>query len=256
VSQITAVTFDLWQTLLLDNRETGRARTQVRLEGAKNTLAKFGETYSMDQLELAYQSGTQQCHAIRGEHRDVSFREQVTIFVEGICSDLSERLPEELFQEIAVAYADSFFVHPPRPHPDALAVLDGVKALGLRMGMISNTGMTPGVAFRRFLEQHGMLGYFDILVFSDEVKVCKPSCEIFLMTLRELDAAPEQTIHVGDSVTTDVMGAKRCGLKTVWIEGFSQRENPNDPWSEADASVAELALALPAIQRIAGLGEF
>ena len=40
MSKITAVTFDLWQTLLLDNRELGRARAQVRLEGTQEALAK------------------------------------------------------------------------------------------------------------------------------------------------------------------------------------------------------------------------
>ncbi|MFQ6027128.1 MAG: HAD family hydrolase [Dehalococcoidia bacterium] len=99
-----------------------------------------------------------------------------------------------------------------------------------------------------------MLPYFDVLVFSDEVKVSKPSCEIFLLTLRELGATPAQTIHVGDHVNNDVVGANRCGLKTVWIEGFSQREDPEDPESEPDASVTELALVVPAIQRIANIG--
>ncbi|MFQ6027129.1 MAG: HAD family hydrolase [Dehalococcoidia bacterium] len=155
MSRITAVTFDLWQTLLLDNRESGRARTQVRLEGARSALQKYGEPYDLAHLEEAYQSGNQQCRDIREEHLDISFREQVEIFIEHICSGLSRRLPESLFREIASAYADSFFVHPPLPHPDALPVLQGVKDLGLRIGMISNTGMTPGVTFRRFWSSTG-----------------------------------------------------------------------------------------------------
>ena len=45
--EITAVTFDLWQTLLLDNRELGQARAQTRLEGAQTALSRFGEFYDL-----------------------------------------------------------------------------------------------------------------------------------------------------------------------------------------------------------------
>ena len=45
---MTTVTFDLWQTLLLDNRELGRARAQVRLVGAQNALKRFGEEYDLE----------------------------------------------------------------------------------------------------------------------------------------------------------------------------------------------------------------
>ena len=40
MNQITAVTFDLWQTLLLDNRELGLARALLRLEGTRDALAR------------------------------------------------------------------------------------------------------------------------------------------------------------------------------------------------------------------------
>ena len=39
---ISGVTFDLWQTLIMDNRELGRARMQVRLDGALEALGNAG----------------------------------------------------------------------------------------------------------------------------------------------------------------------------------------------------------------------
>ena len=124
--------------------------------------------------------------------------------------------------------------------------------MGLKIGLISNTGMTPGVTFPRYLDQQGMLQYFDALTFSDEVKLAKPSDQIFLMTLRSLNATPVQAVHVGDHVENDVIGAKRCGLKTVWITGFYERDDPLNPESEPDASVVELGLVVPAIAQLAG----
>ena len=252
MTQITAVTFDLWQTLLLDNRELGRSRAQVRLEGAQNALQKFGETYELEHIRLAYRACFQQCRRIREENRDVSFREQVAIFVENIDAGLVERVPPEVFQEILSAYADSFFVYPPLPHEDALRVLSSIKDMGLKIGLISNTGMTPGVAFRQFLGQHGLLEYFDVLTFSDEVKLAKPSRQIFEMTLDELGVRPAEVIHVGDHVKNDVVGAKQVGMKTIWIQGFYEREDASDPASEPDAMVSSLGKVVPAILELCG----
>ena len=166
MSQITAVTFDLWQTLLLDNRELGRERAQLRLEGTQEALKRAGENYSIEHLREAYRACYRHCHQVREDNLDVSFQEQVDIFINLISSDLPDlvnRLPQETIQEITRAYSDAFFVHPPVPHAESVAVLEGIKDMGLKIGLISNTGMTPGTAFRRFLDQHNLLHYFHTL---------------------------------------------------------------------------------------------
>ena len=97
-----------------------------------------------------------------------------------------------------------------------------------------------------------MLDFFETLTFSDEVRLAKPSDEIFLLTLRSLGAAPGETVHVGDHVLNDVVGAKHCGLKTIWITGFYENENPSDPDSQPDVTVAELGLVPQALAKLAG----
>ncbi|PKB80869.1 MAG: hypothetical protein BZY88_07585 [SAR202 cluster bacterium Io17-Chloro-G9] len=252
MSQLTAVTFDLWQTLLLDNRELGRARAQVRLEGAQEALQQTGRDFDLEHIREAYRACYRRCRQIREDNIDISFREQVEIFINNIRGGLVDQLDEETIQEIVRAYADSFFVYPPVPHTDALEVLRQVKAQGLSIGLISNTGMTPGETFRKYLDQHGLMKFFDTLTFSDEVRLAKPSDEIFLLTLRSLGATPEETVHVGDHVLNDVVGAKRSGLKTVWITGFYENENPSDPDSQPDVTVAGLGLVPQALVKLAG----
>lgn len=249
---ITAVTFDLWQTLLLDNRDLGRARTQIRLEGAQRYLRQFGEEYDLEHIREAYRACYRRCHAIRDQLLDVSFREQVEFFINNIDDGLVDRLDDETVDGIERIYADSFMAHPPTPHNDALSVLRNVKAMGLRVGLISNTGMTPGATFRDYLKQKGMLKYFDVLTFSDEVRISKPAPEIFLMTVEQLKAKPSQSIHVGDHVKNDVAGAKATGLKTVWITGFYEREDVSDPQTEPDIAVDGLGGVPEAVARISG----
>ena len=252
MAEITTVTFDLWQTLLLDERDLGQARAMVRLEGAQSALAKFGQNFDLDKISEAYMSCFQQCREVRNGGLDVDFREQVAIFVNHINPGLAERLDRAIMDEIAQFYADSFLAHPPPAHEDALHVLEAIKEMGFKMGLISNTGMTPGFTFRSYMEERGMLEYFHTLTFSDEVKLAKPSSEIFMMTLEAMDARPEQTIHVGDHVINDVVGAKRCGMKTVWISGFYEREDLNDPETEPDITVDTLAAVVPAVSKLAG----
>ena len=253
---ITTVTFDLWQTLLLDNRELGQTRAEARLEGTQSVLAAAGKVYGLERIREAYAACYQKCREIRERHLDVSFSEQVEIFVGNIDSGLVyllEQESRESMSEITRVYSDSFLDFPPPAHTDAVSALRGVKELGFRIGLISNTGMTPGTTFRTYLGDTGMLSYFDALTFSDEVKLSKPGNEIFLMTLRSLGASPAETVHVGDHIQNDVAGAKLCGLKTVWITGFSERADPDDPCTEPDAVVNGLGEVVAAIARLAGV---
>mgnify|MGYP001168693991 CR=1 FL=1 len=252
--EITAVTFDLWQTLLLDNHDLAQGRDLIRLEGAQNAISRFGESYDLQHLREAYRACYRECRRIRQEYLDVSFREQVEIFINTISDGLVERLDEETILEIVRVYADAFLVHPPVPHAYAQAVLQDVKAMGLGIGLISNTGTTPGETFHQYMDQLGLLEYFDVLTFSDEVKLSKPGEEIFQMTLSALGTTPAQTIHVGDHVKNDVVGANRSGLKTVWITGFYENEDPSNPENQPDETVDGLGQVTQAIARLAGRG--
>ena len=249
--EITAVTFDLWQTLLLDNPEMGRVRSEARLQGTLEALQGVGQYFELAVIEEAYRSGIRRCQDIRANLRDVTFNQQVEIFLNEIAPGLGHRLPAATFNEIALVYSDSFFVHPARPHPEGVRVLQSVKDMGLRLGLISNTGMTPGVSFRRFLDEHGMLGYFEALTFSDEVGMSKPASEMFTSTLSQLDSIPTQAIHVGDHIFNDVAAAKECGMKTVWIEGFYERPDLSDSATLADETVSGLGEVPDAIKRLA-----
>ncbi|MED5207738.1 MAG: hypothetical protein VX895_01265, partial [Chloroflexota bacterium] len=144
MTEITTVTFDLWQTLLLDERDLGQARAMVRIEGAKSALSKFGEEFDLAHISKAYMSCFQQCREVRNSGLDVNFREQVDLFVDHIKPGLTKRLDGATMDAIAKYYADSFLVHPPPAHEDAIHVLQSIKDMGLTMGLISNTGMTPG----------------------------------------------------------------------------------------------------------------
>lgn len=251
MAAITAVTFDLWQTLILDNRELGLQRAQARLDGTRDLLSGLGMDYEPDHIREAYRGCYRACRAVRDANRDVSFRGQVEIFINLIDAGLAQRLPEPTVAEIERIYAESFFDYPPRFHDAARDTLEAMYRMGLRIGLISNTGMTPGYTFREFLRRNDLLSYFDVLTFSDETLLAKPSDEIFLMTVAALAARPNATVHVGDHVKNDVVGANRVGMKSVWIRGFYEPDDPADPETQADAAVDDLSDVAEAVRRMA-----
>lgn len=94
-----------------------------------------------------------------------------------------------------------------------------------KIGLISNTGITPGKIIECVFKEYEILQYFDILTYSDEVGVYKPHPKIFEVALKGLKTKPEETIHVGDIIETDIKGAKAFGMKAVWIGDLRNKKS-------------------------------
>jgi putative hydrolase of the HAD superfamily len=78
--------------------------------------------------------------------------------------------------------------------------------------------MWPGASHLPDLEQHGLIGYLEHLIFSADVETWKPNKEIFQLGLAEFDLAPDEAAYVGDSMYFDIWGAQQAGMRGVWIE--------------------------------------
>ena len=69
--------------------------------------------------------------------------------------------------------------------------------------------------------------YFEAVLISGEVGIAKPDPGIFRQALSRLDAAPGQTVFVGDSMEHDIAGARKAGMMTVYIRK-GEVEDPDD----------------------------
>ena len=54
-------------------------------------------------------------------------------------------------------------------------------------------------------------------VTSDDARCYKPAAGVFELALARTGWARERVVHVGDSLHSDVAGARACGLRTAWI---------------------------------------
>ena len=106
-------------------------------------------------------------------------------------------------------------MHRPEITPAAAETVQALRAGGLALGVISNTGRTPGWVLRRLLDDAGLLSCFDVLAFSDEMGTRKPAAEIFRRVLDEAGVIPTRAVHVGDDPVTDVAGARGVGMRAI-----------------------------------------
>lgn len=66
------------------------------------------------------------------------------------------------------------------------------------------------------------------MVLSRDIGIRKPDPRIFRYALERIGVQPGNALHVGDSMKHDVVGARRAGMKTVWIRSEEEiREEPD-----------------------------
>ncbi len=67
------------------------------------------------------------------------------------------------------------------------------------------------------LAHHGLAGRFAHQVTSQDARAYKPRPEMFSAALTLLGLGPDEVIHVGDSLSSDVAGALRLGIPVAWV---------------------------------------
>ena len=95
-------------------------------------------------------------------------------------------------------------------------------SLNYKIGLISNTGVTPGGIIIKVFKKLEILKYFMVTIFSDEIGFYKPKSIIFEKALNKLKCKPEHAIHVGDLLQTDIEGAKAYVMRTIWFNDKNQ----------------------------------
>jgi len=85
------------------------------------------------------------------------------------------------------------------------------------------------------MEKSDLTKYFDTIITSEDAGVKKPNPIIFQYALAQTNAAPKESIMIGDNWEADIMGAKSAGLDVIYCN-FN-----NDSVSENIKSVEHLS---------------
>ncbi|MFE7598400.1 HAD family hydrolase [Streptomyces sp. NPDC057494] len=96
-------------------------------------------------------------------------------------------------------------------YPDVRPALAGLRALGVRVVVAGNQTRRAGDLLR------AMDLPADLVVTSGEWGVAKPAPAFFEKVVDVADAAPHETVYVGDHPANDVFPARAAGLRTAHL---------------------------------------
>ena len=99
---------------------------------------------------------------------------------------------------------------------DTCKVLVALKAIGKKIGLISNADVMEVAAWDR----SPIAPYFDSVVFSCQVGYVKPEAEIYRLSMQQLGVEARRCLFVGDGGSHELEGARNLGITTVMIAGI------------------------------------
>jgi putative hydrolase of the HAD superfamily len=114
-------------------------------------------------------------------------------------------------EDLAFFYETHYNVRSLRP--EAPAVLEALHKEGFRLAIISNVLSRRLVPCK--LAEYGIAHYFDPVVTSASLGWRKPNVRIFEEAACLMHLPPEACAYVGDTVSRDVIGARRAGYGLV-----------------------------------------
>jgi sugar-phosphatase len=97
----------------------------------------------------------------------------------------------------------------------AVAVVDRVRALGLRVALASSSPMS---LIRAVLSLDGLATRFDAVVSGEDEELGKPDPAVYLSAARALLVSPERCLAVEDSIN-GVRAAKAAGMVCIAVPG-------------------------------------
>jgi 2-haloacid dehalogenase len=107
------------------------------------------------------------------------------------------------------------------PFPEVRAALEGARARGWKLAILSNTD-------RDFIEASmNRIGVpFELAIVASEIRSYKPAPRHWQRFFAEVDVPPERHVHVGQSHRHDVVPARSLGLTTIWVNRYGERREP------------------------------
>ena len=206
-----------------------------------DVLKSCGHRISYEDVEMAYVESGKELKELWKSEMDVSIPDQLKILTSHL-SRYSKSIDEKFLKSLEKPYVEGVLRFEPSLIEGAKETIESLKTNCL-IGLISNTGRTPGKILRTILENYGLDKHFNVLTFSGEVGIRKPHRKIFEDTLAMVGVKPQESVHVGDDFNADIIGAKNAGMKAILYNKYNDCDALNsysDSHIKPDAVINEL----------------
>ncbi len=238
--QYKAVFFDLDDTLIVELAAAEEAFIKTGLIAQEKYGIKSGDLhqavrkkareiwYQMETYPYAMKIGISSWEALWANFAD----EDENIKKLGLLSPLyrfhswKNALQEFNIQdgELAELLAETFPAERRKLHKTFPETIQVMEALSKKypLGIISNG--VPDLQYEK-IRGSGIGPFFKHIIISGELGVGKPEGAIFIEAMKRFNVNKEECIMTGDSLKTDIAGAKNAGIASVWINRDNKAED-------------------------------
>ena len=226
---IKAVTFDLWDTVFIDDTDEPKRKAAGRPSKPverRQLVHQYLEKYQAIDARLVnavYDTADAAFRKVwHDQHVTWTVRDRIEIILKGLQRELPQKDMDELVQlheEMELEFRPNFV---PGVH-EAIKHLHGT----YKLAVISDAIFSPGRCLRTLLKDEGLLDYFDLFIFSDEVGNSKPEPRVFEAAGNGLGLKPEEIVHIGDREHNDVLGPLSVGMHCILCTAAIDRDSKN-----------------------------
>jgi putative hydrolase of the HAD superfamily len=135
----------------------------------------------------------------------------------GGCGPTVEACAAEIYREWAAC--QHFLLY-----EDVPAALSALVEKNIRIGLISNSHR----CLESFQSHFELEGLIDVAISSSQHGYMKPHPSIFEAALKLAGVLPSEAVMVGDSLTQDIEGARRVGMKGVLVRRSGSTDDDSD----------------------------
>jgi FMN phosphatase YigB (HAD superfamily) len=125
-------------------------------------------------------------------------------------------------------------------------VLDRVE---LPIGVWANTSVAAEADVRGWLRRARIDRRVRWVVTSVDAGARKPAPEFFRYALAKCGLDATEVLFVGNQLNTDIAGAERAGIRTVWLSGSEYRSDDDGPTDARPTYAIETLRELPRLLR-------
>ena len=235
MNRINVIFFDMGNTLLHFHR--GKSDDEKDKQGLiylTNYLKKFDSNITLDEVENIFFKNWRD----RIDDRKVTFKEYP---IECFLNEFMKRYNVKLELNECIEAINLFYTEYRETvyfESNIHEILKTIKDLGYGIGVISNTCYYDEV-MKECFKKAGLLDLIDCFTFSYSLKIGKPNKEIFKAALEKMNVLPNESIMIGDNLSSDINPAQEIGMHTIWFN-----KNNKELSSEIipDAIISDLSL--------------
>tara|TARA_Y100001970_G_scaffold68675_4_gene87559 strand:+ start:59435 stop:60187 length:753 start_codon:yes stop_codon:yes gene_type:complete len=215
--KIKTLSFDLWLTLIYESDLSANSdiRRRIRSEKIKKKLSNYNLELSIEKITSTFNYISEAINSGHEKGLDKKFNEWVLQGLKSLVTD-RDKITTKLVKDVSDVIDEAFLEHPPNLLNGVLEMITSLRKQ-YNIILISNTGLTSPEAYIKWFKRINLFNKFDKFFFSNDLSLAKPSEKIFRLAFKSINSLPEEVLHIGDNLNTDVCGAKNVGAQTVWI---------------------------------------